>query len=286
MKKTFTLAAAAIFALSAAASAQSTTTTAQDKDKPKETKIVIKDDATPKAKKAAKATKNAAGKTGEVVSDASITTAVKTRLMKDPAARATSIDVDTKDGVVTVAGTVPTHADKLRIGQLVEKTTGVKSVVNNLTIGKTEATSGHDETKIIIKDDTTPMVKKGAEKTAEAAKKVGEVTADAFGKTVDAVKNTDVKVKDDTRVEIHKDDGDPSVKTAGEATTDAAITSAVKSKLLADARVRGMKIDVDTSKGVVTLTGNVTGAAERAAALDLARTTTGVKDVVDKLTVK
>jgi osmotically-inducible protein OsmY len=93
------------------------------KEKPKETTVVIKDDATPKIKKGAK-----------VVTDASITTAVKTRLMKDKVARGTSIDVDTKDGVVTVSGTVPTEADKLRIGKLVEKTTGVKSVVNNLTV--------------------------------------------------------------------------------------------------------------------------------------------------------
>jgi osmotically-inducible protein OsmY len=98
---------------------------AQDKpkEKPKETTIVIKDDATPKIKKGAK-----------VVTDASITTAVKTRLMKDKVARGTSIDVDTKDGVVTISGTVPTEADKLRIGRLVTKTTGVKSVVNSLTV--------------------------------------------------------------------------------------------------------------------------------------------------------
>jgi len=68
---------------------------AQDKpkDKPDDTTIVIKDDTTPKVKKGTQA-----------VTDASITTAVKTRLMKDKVARGTSIDVDTKDGVVTIAG--------------------------------------------------------------------------------------------------------------------------------------------------------------------------------------
>src|SRR5258708_10871860 len=96
---------------------------AQDKAKPKETTVVIKDDATPKIKKGA-----------TVVADASVTTAVKTRLMKDKVARAVSIDVDTKEGVVTIAGTVPTEADRLRIGRLVQKTTGVKSIVNNLTV--------------------------------------------------------------------------------------------------------------------------------------------------------
>jgi osmotically-inducible protein OsmY len=54
--------------------------------------------------------------------------------MKDEVARGTSIDVDTKNGVVTIAGTVPTAADKTRIGQLVAKTSGVKTVTNNLTV--------------------------------------------------------------------------------------------------------------------------------------------------------
>jgi osmotically-inducible protein OsmY len=116
IKRSGSVIVCALFALGMAGSAAA-------QEKPKETTIVIKDDATPKIKKGAK-----------VVEDASITTAVKTRLMKDKAARETSIDVDTKAGVVTVAGSVPTEADKLRIGKLVQKTTGVKSVVNNLTV--------------------------------------------------------------------------------------------------------------------------------------------------------
>src|SRR3954470_7402180 len=68
--------------------------------------------------------------------------------------------------------------------------------------------------------------------------------------------------------------------------TDAEITSAVKTKLLADKTVGGLKIDVDTTDGVVTLTGPVSSAAERTEALRLARTTKGVKNVVDKLTIE
>jgi hyperosmotically inducible protein len=73
---------------------------------------------------------------------------------------------------------------------------------------------------------------------------------------------------------------------AGAAVTDTALTSAVKSKLLADPDVSGLKIDVDTSNGVVTLTGNVSTKAEADEAIRLARTTEGVQDVVSKLNVK
>jgi osmotically-inducible protein OsmY len=72
---------------------------------------------------------------------------------------------------------------------------------------------------------------------------------------------------------------------AGQAISDAAVTTAVKSKLLADTTVAGLKIDVDTKDGVVTLTGTVRSAAERDQAVRLARATDGVKDVIDRLKV-
>jgi hyperosmotically inducible periplasmic protein len=49
--------------------------------------------------------------------------------------------------------------------------------------------------------------------------------------------------------------------------------------------VAGLKIDVDTKDHVVTLTGNVKSEAEKAEAIRLAKTTSGVKSVVDKLVV-
>ena len=66
---------------------------------------------------------------------------------------------------------------------------------------------------------------------------------------------------------------------------DAAITSAVKSKLLADTAVAGLKIDVDTSGGVVTLSGRAGTQAESDRAASLARDTTGVSRVVNNLTI-
>jgi osmotically-inducible protein OsmY len=73
---------------------------------------------------------------------------------------------------------------------------------------------------------------------------------------------------------------------AGAVVTDAAITSAVKAKLLGDPDVSGLKIDVDTANGVVTLTGDVKTQVEANEALRLARTTEGVRDVVSKLNVR
>ena len=67
--------------------------------------------------------------------------------------------------------------------------------------------------------------------------------------------------------------------TIGEHIDDAGITMRVKSRLLDDPIVKGLKIDVDTRNGVVFLTGSVTSDAEKKQAIELARTTEGVKDV-------
>ena len=67
--------------------------------------------------------------------------------------------------------------------------------------------------------------------------------------------------------------------------SDAAITTAVKTKLLADTTTPGLKIDVDTSNGVVTLNGTVPNAAEKRRAIELARGTSGVKSVKDNLKI-
>ncbi len=67
---------------------------------------------------------------------------------------------------------------------------------------------------------------------------------------------------------------------------DATITGKVKTKFLGDTNVPGLKIDVDTKAGVVTLTGTVQTAAEKQRAVELAKETDGVKSVVDRIKVE
>jgi len=69
------------------------------------------------------------------------------------------------------------------------------------------------------------------------------------------------------------------------AQTDAGITSSVKSQLVKDDTVKARQIDVSTRDHVVTLTGDVNTPQEEARALQIARATRGVRDVVDRLEV-
>jgi osmotically-inducible protein OsmY len=75
-------------------------------------------------------------------------------------------------------------------------------------------------------------------------------------------------------------------KTVGETIDDATITTRVKTSLLNDPDVAGLRIDVDTFKGVVTLSGGVKSATERDKAVAVARRTNGVKDVKSTLQVQ
>ena len=59
----------------------------------------------------------------------------------------------------------------------------------------------------------------------------------------------------------------------------------MQSKYYLDDDVKGLQINVTTTGGVVTLTGKVGSAAERQQALSLAKSTDGVKQVIDKLTI-
>lgn len=75
-------------------------------------------------------------------------------------------------------------------------------------------------------------------------------------------------------------------KTIGETIDDATITTRVKTSLLNDPDVGGLRIDVDTFKGVVTLSGRVKSSAEETRALALARKISGVTEVKSALQVE
>jgi osmotically-inducible protein OsmY len=67
---------------------------------------------------------------------------------------------------------------------------------------------------------------------------------------------------------------------------DATITTRVKTAFLNDPVIGGEKIDVDTFKGVVTLSGHVKNKEEETKAVAVARSIKGVTDVKSSLQVQ
>lgn len=191
--------------------------------------------------------------------DPGLTTAVKSKFAADDTVKAYKIDVDTREGVVTLNGAVDTAAARARAVELARGTEGVRDVVDQMTVtpGVTPTTGVDDR----IRGEAKEAAREADAKTDDAQRKADDKTDEAQRKAGNATDR------------------------AGDAVGDAALTTKVKTKFLADDDISGLKIDVDSNNGIVTLTGTVPTAAEKALALKVAKGTDGVKSVVDRIKV-
>jgi hyperosmotically inducible periplasmic protein len=85
-----------------------------------------------------------ANKTGEAATtvamaadDTAITAKIKTALMAEPGLKSLDINVDTKDGMVTLSGNVGSGELHDRVKQIASTTVGVKGVIDNLMLKTT-----------------------------------------------------------------------------------------------------------------------------------------------------
>ncbi len=88
-------------------------------------------DATQNAESSAK---ELASKAAETLDDVAITTAVSAGLAKDPDLSAIKINVDTKNGAVTLNGSAPTEAARDKASSIAKAVKGVNSVENKLVL--------------------------------------------------------------------------------------------------------------------------------------------------------
>ena len=79
--------------------------------------------------------------------------------------------------------------------------------------------------------------------------------------------------------------GNKTERSASQEVSDATLSARIKTAFAADDLVKAHDIKVDTMRGVVTLTGTVTSAAERDKAISIARNTKGVISVKDNMKV-
>ena len=215
--------------------------------------------------------------------DSALTASVKTKLAADDMVKASSVNVTTVDHVVTLAGVVASKAVKDRAIAIARDTSGVTSVVDRLTVRDVAAGTSSKTTA----EKAAGGVEKGAEKSADAVGTAAHKSAGAVDKSKHTVGEAAEKTGEAVGTAA-KETGkavETGAKKTGAVVSDAAITAEVKTKLLGDGKTPGLKIDVDTDNGVVTLSGDVPDATAHTTALRLARGTMGVKHVVDKLTV-
>lgn len=111
------------------------------------------------------------------------------------------------------------------------------------------------------------------EKTAQAADKTAQVAEVAKDRTAQAAEVVKAKT------------AEAAVK-GRKAFAEGSLTAKIKAKMALDDHVKARDLNVDTVGSVVTVSGYVNTEAERVRALQLARDTAGVTQVIDKLQIR
>jgi osmotically-inducible protein OsmY len=202
-----------------------------------------------------------------------------------------SIKTSSKDGVVTLTGTVSEDSHRTLAGNTVENLPGVTSVDNQLKIIG-EQPAEHSDAWISMKVKsallfhshvsgfgTTVYVKDGVVtlqgETSSMAEK--ELTTE-YAKDIDNVK----EVKNNMTVAAAPAAPDA---TLGDKIDDASITAQVKASLLSHHSISALHTKVSTSDGVVTLSGTAKNDAERILVAKLAADIKGVNSVINNMTL-
>ena len=201
------------------------------------------------------------------------------------------IKIQSKDGVVTLTGSVSEESHKSLARETVAGLPGVKSVDNRLEV-KGERPAENSDAWLMMKVKTTLLfhrsvsgfetevnVKDGivtlrGEATSQAQK---ELTTE-YAKDIDGVK--------DVKNEMGVSRPSKKTRTVGEKIDDASITAQVKMTLLYHRSTSALNTSVTTKKGVVTLGGKANNATEKDLATKLVNDVNGVKSVKNLMTIE
>jgi hyperosmotically inducible periplasmic protein len=210
------------------------------------------------------------------------------------------IKIESRDGIVTLTGTVSEETHKHLAGETVASIPGVKSVNSELEL-KGEAPAEYSDAWLMTKVKTSLLFHRSVSgiKTEVLARDGivtlrGEATSQAqkdlatkYAQDVEGVK----EVQNEMTVVIAE--MKPDEKTMGEKTgeveewiDDASITALVKTALLHHRSTSGLNTTVVTEEGVVTLSGTAKNAAEKDLATELVSDVNGVKKVINNMTVE
>lgn len=218
-------------------------------------------------------TVNTKQKKSDRPSDQRIADAVENEILYDPAVPLTGIDVTTSEGIVTLNGTVSNLLAKDRATKLATTVRGVRSVVNRLnvepTVMRTDTEIAQQVEQALLADPATESYE------VSTVVNNGVVTLEG---TVESWPERQLAARVAKGVIGVKDVNNKIDVSYAVARTDREVTADVRGQLRANAMVDAGLIRVDTSNGVVTLTGTVGSAAEKNRAIANAYVT-GTTDV-------
>jgi len=207
------------------------------------------------------------------------------------------INIQSKDGVVTLTGTVSGESHRSLASETVASLPGVVSVDNKLTV-KGEVSAVYTDARLIAKVKSTFWFHRSVNATeTEVLAKDGIVTlrgeatsvaqkdlVTEYAMDVDGVKN-EMTVLTAAMKPGKKTMGE-KMDSMSESIDDASITALVKTTLLYHRSTSALNTTVETKEGVVMLGGKARNTAEKDLATKLVSDVFGVKSVVNTMIVQ
>jgi hyperosmotically inducible periplasmic protein len=202
-----------------------------------------------------------------------------------------SIKTESRNGMVTLTGTVTQESDRRLAQDTVESLPGVKSVDNQLTVTGTippEHSDAWISWKVksallfhrnVSASGTTVYVKDGiVTLQGEASSMAEKELTTEYARDVDNVK----EVRNE--MTIAKIPAAPG-ESMGDKIDDASITAQVKSSLMSHHSTSALNTKVETTDGVVTLSGVAKNDAEKSLVTKLVTDINGVTSVINNMTI-
>lgn len=203
-----------------------------------------------------------------------------------------SIQTKSKDGVVTLTGTVGEEFHKALAVDTVIGLPGVKSVNNQLAL-KGETTIDNADRWLRLKVETALLFHRNVHAaTTKVTALNGTVTlsgeaSDSAEKDLATVYAGDVEgVKLVKNVMTISTTPPEPHRTLGEKIDDASVTALVKASLLVHLSTSAIDTKVETRDGIVTVSGVAGNAAEKKQVTNLAGDIHGVNKVVNEMSIK
>ena len=200
------------------------------------------------------------------------------------------IKIQSVDGVVSLTGTVSEESHKSLAQETVASLQGVKSVDNRLEV-KGERPAEKSDAWLTTKVKTMLLYHRNVSAMTEVNTKDGIVTlrgeaASQAQKDLTTEYTKDVEGVKDVNNEMTVTKTSKKTQTVVQKMDDASITAQVKMTLLYHRSTSALNTKVETKRGVVTLYGKASNAAELDLATKLANDVNGVKGVNNRMTIE
>ena len=222
--------------------------------------------------------------------DNAIETSIKQSYVFKTYLKDDDIKIKSKDGIVTLTGTVAEDSHKTLAEETAAGLPDVKRVENKLEVKKDRPVEKSDAW-LVTKVKTALLFHRNVSAMTKVDVKDGIVTlhGDAENqaeKDLTTQYVMDIEGVKDVKNNMTVAKGAKEKEPAGEKVDDASITAQVKMSLLYHRSTSGIKTKVETKDGVVTLHGKAKNAAEKDLATKRAKDIKGVKSVENLMTIE